>query len=70
VAALARAQDPQSPVASFDGEVFDVGAEGFEDPQPVQRQLRDQGMVTAAGQARGDQQAPNSLRSKPTARDS
>jgi hypothetical protein len=43
-------------VASFDGEVFDIGTEGFGDPQPGQCQQRDQGVVTAAGQPGGDQQ--------------
>jgi hypothetical protein len=43
-------------VASFDGEAFDVGAERFGDPQPVQGQQRDQGVFAATGQHGGDQE--------------
>jgi hypothetical protein len=38
----ALAQHPQRPVSALDVQIRDVGAERFGDPQPVQRQQRDQ----------------------------
>jgi hypothetical protein len=43
LAALAGSRE--SPVAAFQIEVLDVGAGGLGDPQPVQREPRDQPML-------------------------
>jgi hypothetical protein len=41
----ARAGDHQGAVASFDAQGLDAGAGGLGDPQPVQREQRDQRML-------------------------
>jgi hypothetical protein len=43
-------------VAAFEAEVPDVGAGGFGDPQPVQREQRDQRMLARRAEPGGDQQ--------------
>jgi len=43
------ASDPQNPVAVFLAEVADVGAAGFEDPQPEETEQRDQREVVRVG---------------------
>jgi len=41
----ALAQHGQRPMTTFQAEGFDVGADRFGHPQPVQRQQRDEGVV-------------------------
>jgi hypothetical protein len=41
-------------VAALESEVFDVGADGFGDPQPVECQHTDQGVISGGGQSGGD----------------
>jgi hypothetical protein len=43
-------------VAALEAEVLDVGAGGFGDPQPVQGQQGDQGMLACSPEPGGDQQ--------------
>jgi hypothetical protein len=43
-------------VPAFETEVVDVRSEGLGDPQPVDRQQRDQSMLGCGAQAGGDQQ--------------
>jgi len=42
-------------VAAFDAQVFDVGAGGLGDPQPVQREQRDQRVLGRRPEPGGDQ---------------
>ena len=51
----ALAQHGQGAVPAFLAESFDVGADRFRHPQPVQRQQRHQGVIAWRGQAGGDQ---------------
>jgi hypothetical protein len=46
----------ESPVAAFQIEVLDVGAGGLGDPQPVQREQRDQRMLCRRPEPGGCQQ--------------
>ncbi len=46
---VALAVHPQDAVAVDFAEVFEVGAGGFEDPQPQQPEHRDQGEVVGVG---------------------
>ena len=50
---VAFAVDPQDAVAVFLAEVVDVGAAGFEDPQPEQAEHGDQGEVVGVGRVAG-----------------
>jgi hypothetical protein len=52
----AFAGDGQGPVATFETQVLDVGAGGLRDPQPVQGQQGDQGMLSWSPEPGGDQQ--------------
>ena len=54
LAALAR--DGESPVAALESQVLDVGAGGLRDPQPVQREQRDQRMHRWRAESGGYQQ--------------
>jgi hypothetical protein len=49
------ADDGEGAVAALESQVLDVGADGLGDPQPVERQHTDQGVIAAAGQSGGDQ---------------
>ena len=42
-------------MAAFEAELFDVGADRFGDPQPVERQQAEQRMVTGAAEPGGDE---------------
>ena len=48
--------DRQRPVPALQAQVLDVGAGGLRDPQPVQREQRDQRMLDRWAEPRGDQQ--------------
>jgi hypothetical protein len=61
------AQDRERAVAALQAEVLDIGADGFGDPQPVEREQADQGVIPGAGQAAATSMAPTSLRSRPVA---
>ncbi len=52
----ALAGDGQRPVPAFQAQVFDVGAGSLGDPQPVQRQERDQRMLKRRAEPGGHQQ--------------
>ena len=52
----ALAGDHQGAVAAFEAEGLDVGADGFGDPQPVERQQRDQRVLGGRAEPGGDQQ--------------
>ncbi len=43
-------------MAAFEPEAFDVSPDRFGDPQPVQRQQADQGVVAGPAETGGDQQ--------------
>jgi hypothetical protein len=62
--------DGEGAMPAFETEGFDVGAAGFGDPQPVEGQQRDQGVVGGPAQPAATSKAPTSLRSRPTAWDS
>ena len=49
------AGDHQGPVPPFDAQRFDAGAGGLGDPQPVERQQRDQRVLTGRAEPGGDQ---------------
>jgi len=51
----ALAGDRQGPVPAFQAQVLDVGAGGLRDPQPVQREQRDQPMFYRRPKTCGDQ---------------
>ena len=57
-------------MSSFDAEGFDVGADRFGDPQPVEGQQGDQGMLGGGPSPAATRSAPTSLRSRPMAWDS
>jgi hypothetical protein len=50
------AGDGQGPVPALQAQVLDVGAGSLRDPQPVQGQQRDQGMLVCSAEPGGDQQ--------------
>lgn len=50
---------------AFEAEVFDVGAQGFGDTQPVEREQRRQGVVATTGQPGLDQERPELVAIKP-----
>jgi hypothetical protein len=52
----ALAQDGEGAVAAFDAEGVDVGAEGFGDPQAVDREQRDEGVLIGCAEPGGDEQ--------------
>jgi hypothetical protein len=52
----ALAGDGQRPVPALQSQVLDVGAGGFGDPQPVQREQGDQRMLCRRPEPGGDQQ--------------
>jgi hypothetical protein len=52
----ALAGDHKRPVPPLYAEGFDVGASGFGDPQPVERQQRDQRVLGGYAEPGGDQQ--------------
>ena len=66
----ALAGDNQGAVPAFQAQLVDVSAGGLADPQPVQRQQRDQGVLGGRAECGGDQMAPSSLRSRAVACDS
>ena len=43
-------------MSAFESERVDVGAEGFGDPQPVDREQRDERVLGRGAEAGGDQQ--------------
>ena len=49
------ADDGERPMAPFDAESFDVGADRFGDPEAVEGQQRDQGMLGGGAESGGDQ---------------
>jgi hypothetical protein len=51
----ALTHDDQGAVAALESQAFDVGTDRFRDSQPVQRQQRDQRVVTGASQSGGDE---------------
>src|SRR5580693_10205504 len=53
----ALAGDRQGPVPAFQAQVLDVGAGGLRDPQPVQREQRDQRMLAWRPETGCDQQS-------------
>ena len=61
--------DREGPMPAVETERFDIGAGGFGDPQPIERQQADQRVVTSAREA-ATRRAPTSLRSSPVAFDS
>jgi hypothetical protein len=63
----ALAGNRESPVAAFQIEVLDVGAGGLGDPQPVQREQRDQRMLCRGPSPAATSGAPSSLRSSAAA---
>jgi hypothetical protein len=42
-------------VTAFEAQLLDVSADRFGDPQPVQREQRDQSMVAGAGETGSDE---------------
>jgi hypothetical protein len=52
----ALAGNDQSPVPALDAQALDVGAGGFGDPQPIEGQQRDQGMLGGHAEPGGNQQ--------------
>jgi hypothetical protein len=60
-------QDRQGPVAAFETERVDISTQGFADPQPVDRQQRDQGVPAAGPRPAATSSAPTSLRSNAVA---
>ena len=60
----------QGAVPALEAEAFDVGADRFRDPQPVERQQRDQGVIAGPASPAATSIAPTSLRSSPVAWDS
>jgi hypothetical protein len=57
-------------VAALDAQGLDVGAGGFGDPQPIQRQQRDQRMLGGLAKPGGDQQRAKLIAVQPVAWDS
>ena len=51
----ALADDDQGAVPAFQAQLIDVSAGGLGDPQPVQRQQRDQGVLGGWAESGGDQ---------------
>ena len=66
----ALAGDDKRPVTALDTQVLDVGAGGLGNPQPVEGQQGDQGVLGGWAQPAATSSAPSSLRSSPTAWDS
>ena len=66
----ALAGDRQGPVAAFGAERLDVGSGGFGDPQSVEGEQRDEGVLGRVAEAGGDQYGADLLRSRPAAGDS
>ena len=66
----ALAQDRQGAVPALEAERLDVGAGGLRDPQPVEGQQRDQGVLGGLPRPAATSSAPTSLRSSPVACDS
>lgn len=62
--------DHQGAVAALDTQGLNAGAGGFGDPQPVQREQRDQRVLAGGPRPEATSSAPSSLRSRPTAWDS
>jgi hypothetical protein len=60
----------QGPVPALQAQVLNIGTGGFGDPQPVQREQRDQRMLTRRPSPAATSSAPSSLRSSATAWDS
>jgi len=52
----ALAQDDQGPMPSFEAEAVDVRPRRLRDPQPVQREQRDQRVLARSPETRGDEQ--------------
>ena len=52
----ALAGDGQRPVPALEAQVLDVGAGGLRDPQPVEREQRDQRVLERRAEPGGDQQ--------------
>jgi hypothetical protein len=52
----ARAHDPKGEMTALDVHVVDVRIQGFGDPQPVQRQQADQGVITSRAETGLDEQ--------------
>ena len=48
-------------------ERFDVAVGGLGDPEPVQREQRDQGMLNGSAESGDNKERPTSLRSSPVA---
>ena len=63
-------QHCQGPVATFEPERLDVGADGFGDPEAVEGQERDEGVFRVRPSPAATRRAPTSLRSSPIAWDS
>lgn len=61
----ALACDDERPVAAFDAHGLDIGAGGFGNPQPVQRQQGDQRVLRSRAESRGDQQRPQFVSVQP-----
>ena len=51
----ALADDRQGAMTAFEPESFDVGPDRFGDPQPVQREQADEGVVAGAAETGGDE---------------
>jgi hypothetical protein len=52
----ALASDNKSAVSPLDAQILDAGASGFGDPQPVERQQRDQRVLARRAQPGGNKQ--------------
>jgi hypothetical protein len=64
------ADDGDGAVAALEPEVLDLGADGFGDPQPVERQQADERVIPGIAESAATSMAPTSLRSCPVAWDS
>jgi hypothetical protein len=56
VTTLPPLRDGQCPVPAFQAQVLDVRAGGLRDPQPVQREQRDQRVLCRRPETGGDEQ--------------
>jgi hypothetical protein len=59
------AQNRERAVAAFESERFDVGADGFGDPQPVQCQQADERVITRRADTSGDEHGTNFVAIQP-----
>ena len=57
-------------MAALEAEAFDVGAGGFRDPEPVERQQREQRVIAGASEAGGDEEGADLVAVQPVAWDS